>query len=48
MKPLEMFIENYKTATSGLSIWGKIIIALVLAFIFIAILFAAVGLIMRI
>lgn len=48
MNPLGLFIENYKTATSGLSIWAKIIIAIVLTFIFIAILFAAVGLIMKI
>lgn len=43
MDAVNMFISNYKTATSGLSIFTKIIIALVLLFIFGAVIYAFVG-----
>lgn len=46
MRPIHIFIQNYKNATAGFSIWGKIILALVLSFIFLAVIFAFVGVIM--
>lgn len=45
MNPLETFIENYKNATRGLSMVSKIIVTLVLSFIFIAVIFAILGVI---
>ncbi len=43
MKTLNFFIENYKSATEGFNFLGKIFVLLVLAFIFIAVLFAIFG-----
>ncbi len=43
MKTLNFFVENYKSATEGFNFLGKIFVLLVLAFIFIAVLFAIFG-----
>ncbi len=43
MKTLNFFIENYKSTTEGFNFLGKIFVLLILAFIFIAVLFAIFG-----
>ncbi len=43
MKTLNFFIENYKSTTREFNFFGKIFVLLVLAFIFIAVLFAIFG-----
>lgn len=43
MSPIHTFFENYKNATAGINIFGKIFIALILSFIFIAVIFAFLG-----
>lgn len=45
MKSLNVFIDNYRTATAGLNLLGRIIIAIVLSFIFVAVIFAMIGVI---
>lgn len=45
MESLNVFINNYRKATEGLSLLGKIIIAIVISFIFVAVIFALVGVI---
>lgn len=45
MNPLETFIENYKNATKELTMVPKIIVTLVVSFIFIAVIFAILGVI---
>ncbi len=45
MNVFETFVENYKNATRGLTMVSKIIVALVLSFIFIAVIFAILGVI---
>ena len=45
MKTFQVFVENYLKATQGLNILVKILIALILAFIFIAVVFAIIGII---
>lgn len=46
METMNVFIENYKTATEGLNVLAKVFIAVVLIFIFIAIAFALAGVIL--
>lgn len=46
METLNVFIENYKSATEGLNILAKVFITVVLVFILIAIMFALAGVIM--
>jgi hypothetical protein len=43
MKPLNIFIENFKTATEGLNVLVKLFIALFLFFIIFAVSFAIFG-----
>ncbi|HSI71326.1 MAG TPA: hypothetical protein VK941_13910 [Gillisia sp.] len=45
MKSLNVFIHNYRTATQGLNLFGRVIIAIVISFIFVAVIFAVVGVI---
>jgi len=45
MNPLETFIENYKNATKELTMVPKIIVTIVVSFIFIAVIFAILGVI---
>jgi len=45
MKAMNIFLENYRNATSGLNILVKIIIAFILAFIFFAVIFAIIGIV---
>lgn len=45
MKPLNIFIENFRTATQGLNVVIKLIIAIILFFITFAIMFAIFGVI---
>lgn len=46
MNPLNVFVKNYKQATEGFNLAGKIFLTIVLLFIFTAILFALVGVLM--
>lgn len=43
MNPFNIFIENYKTATSGFHFLAKAFILLILAWIVIAAIFAVLG-----
>lgn len=43
MRTLNVFFQNYRTATEGLNLITKIFITTVLAFIFGAVLFALIG-----
>lgn len=43
MKTLNVFVQNYRTATEGFNLITKIIITTVLSFIFGAVLYALIG-----
>ena len=45
MKPLNIFIENFLTATEGLNVVVKLVIAILLFFIIFAVIFAIFGII---
>lgn len=44
MKTLEVLIDNYKTTTSGLNVFGKIIVTFVVALIIISVISAFINL----
>lgn len=46
MEAISVLVDNYKEATKGLSIYAKVIFALVLFFIFVAVISAFVNVIL--